>query len=121
MKRRERMLIDVVIAYSAPLVSEGIARSLRDEPHYMTRASTGSPQETLEECRRLRSCVLVIEESFIERIDASRFRGLVDYGRAVPVLVVGADTRPDDVSAWLRLGCMGFLSRQESLSTLKKA
>ena len=115
------MLINVVVACCAPLVSEGIAQSLGDEPQFSARASTGSPQETLEECHRLSPCVLVIDESFVERMDAARFRDLVDYGRAVPVLVLGADTCPDDVSAWVRLGCMGFLSRQESLATLKKA
>lgn len=120
-ERMDGMLINVVVAYSEPLVSEGIAQSLGDEPQFVPRASTGSPQETLEECHRLSPCVLVIEESFVERIDVARFRDLVDYGRAVRVLVLGTDACPDDVSAWVRLGCMGFLSRQESLATLKKA
>lgn len=113
--------IHVIVAEANPLLSEGLARGLSEEPHLTACAAIGSPEAVLEQCRRLQPCVLLACEYFLARIDPQCLLEQVDYGRAIPVLVLGSATDSETTLAWLRLGCMGYLTRDENLTTLKRA
>ena len=115
------MPIHVVVAEAGPLLSEGLVLSLREDPDLSACAAAGTPLEALEECRRRRHCVLVAGESVLEGIPPRRFRELADYGRAVPVLVLGLDPAPDRALSWLRLGSMGYLSRCDGADEIARA
>jgi len=115
------MRVHVIVAESDPLVCEGLAQGLREEPDLVAFPSMGSPQAALERCRDYHPCVLLLDESFLETMDVLRFAAQVDHGRAVPVLALGCDGDVARVIRCLRLGCMGYFSRQESLSALRKA
>jgi DNA-binding NarL/FixJ family response regulator len=65
--------------------------------------------------------VLLACESFLETMDPSRLRDQIDYGRGAAVLVLAPDGGEDHVLAWLRLGCMGHLSRCDSIATVRMA
>ncbi len=120
-RAQKSMPIHVIVSEIEPLLSEGLARGLRDEPHLAASAAAGTPRETLEQCRRSQPCVLLAAEPVLERVQPGYLQQQLDYGRAIPVLVLGPSLEPERVTAWLRLGCMGYLTRNDSLDTLRKA
>jgi len=113
------MPVRVVVADSDPLIAEGLARGL-EGPRASARAVT-TAAEALEVCAELRPCVLLAGEAVFERLDLRRFVELADFGRAVQTLVVGTAPDPCRALRYLRLGCMGYLSRRDSLDTVQKA
>ena len=113
------MPVRVVVAEADPLTSEGLARGLEDSQVIACSAAPGP--DLLESCRQWRPCVLLVAETVFERLDARRFVEVAEHGRAVQTLVVGAV--PDSCRAlfYLRLGCLGYLSRRDTLETVRKA
>lgn len=113
------MSIRVVVAEADPLTSEGLARSLEDSPLISCDVSPGP--DLLERCRQWRPCVLLVAEVVFERLDLRRFAEVAEYGRGVQTLVVGAVADPCLALSYLRIGCAGYLSRRDSLDTVRKA
>ncbi|HYM10502.1 MAG TPA: response regulator transcription factor [Bryobacterales bacterium] len=114
-------MIHTIVAEAGQLLSEGLAQSLQEEPELAASPATGSLEEALESCREHRPSVLLAGESFLETMDPRRLRDQMDYGRGAAVLVLASDGGGDHVLSWLRLGCMGHLSRCDSIATLKMA
>ena len=114
------MSIRVVVAEGDPLIAEGLAQSLNHDSDLQTRAVV-EPAGALEMCLEWRPCVLLVGEALFERMDPQRFLEVTGWGRVVQALVVGAVADPELSVSCLRLGCMGYLSRQNSLETLHKA
>lgn len=113
--------VHVIVAEADPLSCQGLAESLSEEPDLVAHPVTESLEEALHRCRDHHPCVLLISESDLEQIDTDYFAPLADYGRGVPVLVLGTAAEPGRMVRCLRLGCMGYLSCRDSLATLKKA
>jgi DNA-binding NarL/FixJ family response regulator len=113
------MAVRVVVAEADPLTSEGLARSLEDGAVSAAVVSPGP--EVLERCCQWRPCVLLIAETVFERLEVRRFVEVAGFGRWVQTLVVGAAPDPCRALPYLRLGCMGYLSRRDSLLTVRKA
>jgi DNA-binding NarL/FixJ family response regulator len=117
----ERMPIHVIVADTGPLMSQSLAQALRRDPGIESYPATGSPEQELERCRQIQSCVLLADEAFLERADPVWFRKQVDCGRGIAVLVLGARYDPERVSFWLRLGCLGYISKEDGLDAVRKA
>ena len=115
------MGVHVVVAEADLLISEGLAQGLREEPRLFAEPWAGSPLAALDRCRELTLCVLLLNEALFEHLDAASVSGRVDFGRAVSVLAVGLAPDPEKTICYLRLGCMGYVSRKDSLATLRKA
>jgi DNA-binding NarL/FixJ family response regulator len=115
------MPIYVFAASSLELTGEAITQCLREQPDILARVATGSPQEVLKQCAGFHPCVLIIGDSFLDNIDPRRFRELIDYGRAISVLVIGSGGAPEEAMSWLQLGCLGYLDRSETLATITRA
>src|SRR5262249_43741419 len=121
LEKQKSMPIHIIVAETEPLLSEGLARALCNDPHLAASAGVGTPREILEQCSRSQPCVLLAAEPLLERINPGHLRQQLDYGRALSVLVLGPASEPERVAAWLRLGCMGYLARSDTLDTLKRA
>ena len=115
------MPIQVIVAEAGPLMSEGLALALSQEPDLTASTVAGSLPQVIERCRQLAPCVLLAAEPFLERTDLSRRLRPVHGAGAVPILVLGSAPDPDRVLHWLRQGCMGYLSCEDSLATVRKA
>lgn len=102
-------------------MSQSLAQALRLEPGIDSYPASGLPEQELERCRQIQPCVLLAGEGFLEKADPRWFRKQVDCGRGVPVVVLGARYDPERVSFWLRLGCMGYVSREDGLEAVRKA
>jgi len=113
------MPIRLVVAEVDPLTSEGLACSLEDNQVIACVVAPGP--DLLERCRQWRPCVLLVAETVFERLDLRRFLEVAEYGRWVQALVVGAVADPCRALPYLRLGCRGYLSRRDSLDTVRKA
>jgi DNA-binding NarL/FixJ family response regulator len=113
------MAVHVVVAEADPLTSEGLARSLGDGTVLACAVSPGP--EVLERCGQRRPCVLLIAETVFERLDLRRFVEVAGFGRWVQTLVIGAAPDPCRALPYLRLGCTGYLSRRDSLLTVRQA
>ena len=115
------MPIHVIVADTGPLMSQSLAQALRQEPGIESYPATGSPEQELDRCRQIQCCVLLADESFLERADPVWFQKQVDCGRGIPVVVLGARYDPERVCLWLRLGCMGYVSKEDGLDAVRKA
>jgi DNA-binding NarL/FixJ family response regulator len=115
------MRVHVIVAEADPLTCEGLAESLCEEPRLSAYPCNDSPLAALDRARDYDPCVVLVSEAFLEKIDVLRFIAKADYGRGVPVLALGPPAEPERVIRSLLLGCMGYVSRRDSLATLKKA
>ena len=113
------MSVRLVVAEADPLTSEGLACSLED--NQLIACVVASGPELLERCRQWRPCVLLVAETVFDRLDLRRFVEVAEYGRWVQALVVGAVADPCRALPYLRMGCRGYLSRRDSLQTVRKA
>ncbi len=115
------MRIHVIVADADPLTSEGLAASLREEPRLAAFPSIAPPEQALEQGREHLPAVLLVSDWWLETVDLSTFSQKMDFGRPVPVLVLGAAPDPERALRCLRLGCMGYAHRRDSLATLRQA
>jgi DNA-binding NarL/FixJ family response regulator len=113
------MPIRIVVAEAETLISDGLARSLEDSQ--TATFVTPATQEALQHCRQRQPCVLLATETLFDRMDLRRFREVTQHGRAVQALAVGTSPDPRRALRFLRLGCMGYVSRCEDLETLRRA
>jgi len=102
-----------MVAEADPLISEGLALSLHNEPHLLAYPSTDAG-EALERCRKLKPSVLLIDEALLERLDMRRLAG-------ESALVLAPRPDPERLLRHLRLGCAGSVTRQDDLATLRRA
>ncbi len=113
------MSIRVVVTEEDPLIAEGLARSLEEDQRITcVAAATG---EALQRCRERQPCVLLIGEEQFDLLDVQRFNETAQGGRAVRALILGSTSDPGRGMSYLRLGCMGYASRQDSLGTVRRA
>lgn len=115
------MTIRTIVAERSQVLSEGLAQSLQEEPDLAASPATGSLEEALTRCREHSPSVLLASESFLETMDPRRLRDRIDWGRRAAVLVLASRASDDGALAWLRLGCMGHISRGDSIATVKMA
>lgn len=66
-------------------------------------------------------CVLILDHARLENCDPAEFASLVDFGRAIQVLIYGASREDAAIQSLVRMGCMGFFGPEFSASQLKKA
>lgn len=114
------MSVRVVVVEDTTLAGQVLADALGREPGIEAWAMAGSLDEVVGRCRSLRPCVLVISDRIAESLDFQALGGSADAG-AARVIVLGGGVTRSEVLFWLRLGCGGYLSRQEGLQALKKA
>ena len=115
------MRVHVIVADADPLTTEGLAASLREEPRLAALPSMAAPEQALEQCRQHLPAVLLLSDPWLEVIDLSVFCQSMDFGRPVPVVVLGAAPDPERALRCLRLGCMGYVHRRDNLATLRQA
>jgi two-component system NarL family response regulator len=114
------MALHVVVVEETALAGQVLAEALGREPGIEACVVAGSVEEVVERCASLAPCVLVVGDHIAERLDFQVLRGGA-AGDSARVLVLGCSAARSDVLFWLRLGCDGYLSRQEDLQALKKA
>jgi DNA-binding NarL/FixJ family response regulator len=113
--------VHVVVAEPDPLICEGLAESLAEEPRLAAYPSPEPPEAALDRCRELRPSVLLLSEFYLPAMNLAAFGEQIDWGRGVPVVVLGSAPDPEKLMRCLRLGCMGYVHRRESLATLRRA
>ncbi len=88
---------------------------------FMVSRCSGTISEILAECQKIAPCVLVASQESLEELDAEKFSALLAVEGSVRVLVLGTGKSPDLVERFLSMGCMGYLAREVSSSTLRRA
>lgn len=97
-------------------------RSLTKDRGFVLVHCQDSIDEATRYCRRLAPCVWLLEREDLVKLDPSQFSSLVDFGRAIQVLVWISGEEPDSaLEPLLRLGCMGFLRQDASPASIRKA
>lgn len=82
---------------------------------------SGCPEETLEYCRRFNPSILAVGEEFIENISPKDFRDFVDFGRRVRVVIEAEDYNLRKAERFVRMGCVGILSKDASPAMVRRA
>jgi DNA-binding NarL/FixJ family response regulator len=82
-----------------------------------TTKCTGPSEEVLARCRHLAPCVLVVDASFIEKMNVEEFCDVVDTGQSIRVLVEIEGHKAATTERLIRMGCVGVLGRNASLET----
>ena len=96
------MPVHVMVAEADPLICEGLAESLGEEPRLVAYACIDAPEAALERCRELQPGVLLLGESYLAEMDLAAFSHQMDWGRALPVVVLGQGPDPDLLMRCLR-------------------
>lgn len=98
-----------------------LKRCLTGEASLMVVHCPSPSADILAQCARFQPCILIIEQTSLEKLDPQCFIQTVDFGRSVYVLVkVGRDD-PATLERLLRLGCRGFVTERSSPSVLRQA
>ena len=114
-------LTPVVIAIPKLWNWKGLRRSFSSKDGFILVEGSGTPTQLLLHCQRIAPCVVLLEQAMLEGLDPAEFAALVDFGRAIQVLVQ-MPARDDRVMQnLLRMGCMGFLTEGAPVAVLKKA
>lgn len=77
--------------------------------HVLVQTNSNDAKGSLEECRKLGSCVLIIDLESVSKVDPRVFARLVGQGRVIPVLVLVDHESKAQYESLLKRGCMGFL------------
>ncbi len=115
------MLTPVVIATPRLWSWKGLRRCLPQKDGFIVVEGQQPPEQLLLHCQRMAPCVLVADEEYLERLDATEFANTVDFGRTVQVLVYGGRHDDRTVQNLVRMGCMGFIGEGAPAAVLKKA
>jgi len=75
---------------------------------------TGSPADVLAHCRRLTSCVLVVDGGFVHEVDPEEFCDVVNFGLSIQVLVELEQSHLLEAEELIRIGCAGYVSKDAS-------
>ena len=111
----------VIVAEADPLIAEGLAQGLSQTPGLAARPLASSARHALEAARISYPAVLLVSEPLLQDLPSEELAQKLEGGRPVPVLVLGNAPDAGRTLHYLLLGCMGYLSRQDSLETLRKA
>ena len=111
----------VIVAEADPLIAEGLAQGLTQTPWLTARPLASSAREALDTAQNSYPAVLLLSEPLLQNLPSEELAGKLEGGRAVRVLVLGNAPDTGRTLHYLLLGCMGYLSRQDSLETLRKA
>ena len=88
---------------------------------FMVWQCSGTIREVWAECEKVAPCVLIVSQQSLETLDADEFRASVGIEGSVRVLVLGTRKDPNLVEKFLSMGCMGYLPRDVSSLTLRRA
>ena len=111
----------VIVAEADPLIAEGLAQGLSQAPGLAARPLTSSARHALEAARISYPAVLLVSELLLQNLPSEELAQELGGSRPVPVLVLGNAPDAGRTLHYLLLGCMGYLSRQDSLETVRKA
>ncbi len=113
--------ITVVVAGGSVARWRGLSRCLSKEAGFVLLRCSSSLEEAFRYCQKLAPCVLIVDQTLIEKLDPVEFGATVDFGRAIQVL---ASVETDDARALenlLRIGCAGYLQGEPSSALLRRA
>jgi DNA-binding NarL/FixJ family response regulator len=114
-------LISVVVANSHLSKWKGLRRCFSQREGFLLVEVNGPFEQVLLQCQRMAPCVVLSDEAFVSRLDPAEFAALVDFGRAIQVLVCSPPKDDRVVQNWIRQGCMGFVRDGVTPPVLKKA
>jgi len=113
--------VPVLVAHTKLWARTGLRRCFSQREGFISIPAFQSPEHLPAQCQQMAPCVLVLDQSLLERLDLPELLGALDYRRSVRVLVVGPEQDDETVQGFIRMGCMGFASEQAALSLLRKA
>ncbi len=111
----------VVVACARLWNWQGLRRCFTQKDGFLLVEGPASADLALAQCQRIAPCVLIADFEIIDEVDPAEFGSVVDYGRAVQVLLYGGDFDERQAHTAIRLGCMGFLPEGATGATLKRA
>ena len=120
-KRPPLVSISVVIGGGSLSRWKGLTRCFSKDQRFILSRCSDEVSEVLSYCQKLIPCVLIVDQFFLQRVAATEFSNLVEFGRAIQVLVNLENDDPRSLERLLRLGCMGFLPAGISAATLRRA
>lgn len=82
---------------------------------------SGTIAEILANCQRIAPCVLVVSQQSLEQLEGNEFSTSVGVAGSIRILVLATRKQPNLVEKFLSMGCMGYLSGDVSISTLRRA
>ena len=113
--------ISVVVGGGSLSQWQGLTRCFSKDHGFVLIRCSDDVSEVFSYCQRLIPCVLIVDQSFLQKVAPAEFGNLVDVGRAIQVLVRSEREDPRSLESLLRLGCMGFLAEGNSAATLRRA
>lgn len=120
-ERPAHSLTPVLIANPKLSNWRGLRRCFSQREGFLLVEGCASIEHLLMHCQKMAPCVVLADETLVSRLEPSEFTALVDFGRAVQVLVCSSERDERVVQNWIRLGCMGVLRDDLSPAVLKKA
>lgn len=115
------MKIRVVIADDFPLVSEGVARALAQDPAIEVVGQGANGHEALELGRRLRPDVMVLDLRMPDLGGIDVMLQLVPEQPELRFIVMTASEQVEELRAALAAGAVGYLSKRVDGRTLREA
>jgi DNA-binding NarL/FixJ family response regulator len=88
---------------------------------FVVTKCNGTPEKDLALCRSLVPCILVVNDTFIEKVDREEFGEAVNFGRSIRVLVEIEEQKRNKTTGFIRMGCSGVISREASLEVACRA
>lgn len=114
-------MIRILLADDHRVVREGIRDRLQQEPDLAVVGEAADGAEALRLAEGLRPDVLVLDIEMPKRSGIDVARALAGQSEAPRVIVLTAYDAPEHVAELLAAGVAGYLTKDESLSTLVEA
>ncbi len=111
----------VVVACARLWEWHGLRRCFSQKDGFLLVEGYATAGRALPQCQRIAPCVLIADFEIIDEVDPAEFASVVDYGRAVQVLLYGGEFDERQAHTAIRMGCMGFLQEGATGATLKRA
>jgi DNA-binding NarL/FixJ family response regulator len=118
---RHPVLVPVVISHPKLWKWKGLRRCLSQREGFVLVEGDDSPNRLLAQCQHLAPCVVITDQTSLERLSAAEFTTLADLGRSIQLLVSMPVRDELAIQNLVRLGCMGVVIEGASGTTLKKA
>lgn len=100
----------LVVAGGARRSWARLKRSFGKRPEFLLVRSNAPLDEALDECQKLRPCVLLVDFESVASVDRpDDFAQKLGFGRIIPVLVLVEEQTQEAIESMLRMGLMGFL------------
>jgi DNA-binding NarL/FixJ family response regulator len=111
-----------VVAEGARRSWARLKRSFNKRPEFRLIRSNSPLATAVDECQRLRPCVLLVDFESVAGLDrAGGFAQKLGFGRIIPVLVLIDGQPPEALEPLLRLGLMGFLPENAPQWQIRRA